>query len=113
MGKFKNVEEASAPDTLATHQVATIVLPTDGGKVLRIRKGMRPEAKHLDLYGTRAEAGAARRARRVVPSALGPITAPDKSIRRVRSARGFASRCGRLRLSGFMVIDRDDRDFGN
>ena len=41
---------ATVRDTLATHQVATIVLPTDGGKVLRIRKGMTPEAKHLELY---------------------------------------------------------------
>jgi hypothetical protein len=37
-------------DTLATHQLATIVLPTDGRKVLRIRKGMIPEVKHLELY---------------------------------------------------------------
>jgi transposase len=36
--------------TLATHQVATIVLPTDGGKLLRIRKGMTPEPEHLELY---------------------------------------------------------------
>jgi transposase len=41
---------ATARDTLATHQVATIVLPTDGGKLLRIRKGMTPEPKHLELY---------------------------------------------------------------
>jgi transposase len=36
--------------TLSTHQVATIVLPTDQGKVLRIRKGMTPEPAHLELY---------------------------------------------------------------
>jgi transposase len=41
---------ATVRDTLATHQVATIVLPTDGGKLLRIRKGMTPEPKHLELY---------------------------------------------------------------
>jgi transposase len=41
---------ATVRDTLATHQVATIVLPTDGGTLLRIRKGMTPEPKHLELY---------------------------------------------------------------
>ena len=41
---------ATVRDTLATHQVATIVLPTDGGKLLRIRKGMTPEPEHLELY---------------------------------------------------------------
>jgi len=41
---------ATVRDTLATHQVATIVLPTDGEKLLRIRKGMTPEPKHLELY---------------------------------------------------------------
>ena len=37
-------------DTLATHQVARIVLPTDGGKLLRIRKGTTPEPNHRELY---------------------------------------------------------------
>ena len=41
---------ATVRQTLATHQVATIVLPTDGGKLLRIRKGMTPEPAHLELY---------------------------------------------------------------
>jgi transposase len=41
---------ATVRDTLATHQVATVVLPTDGGKLLRIRKGMTPEPKHVELY---------------------------------------------------------------
>ena len=41
---------ATVRETLATHQVGTIILPTDGGKVLRIRKGMTPEPEHLDLY---------------------------------------------------------------
>ena len=41
---------ATVRQMLATHQVATIVLPTDGGAVLRIRKGMTPEPKHLELY---------------------------------------------------------------
>ena len=41
---------ATVRETLATHQVGTIVLPTDGGKTLRIRKGMTPEPEHLELY---------------------------------------------------------------
>jgi hypothetical protein len=41
---------ATVRQTLATHQVATIILPTDGGKLLRIRKGMTPEPTHLELY---------------------------------------------------------------
>jgi transposase len=41
---------ATVRETLATHQVATIVLPTDGGKTLHIRKGMTPDPEHLELY---------------------------------------------------------------
>jgi transposase len=41
---------ATVRQVLATHQVATIVLPTDRGKLLRIRKGMTPEPMHLELY---------------------------------------------------------------
>jgi transposase len=41
---------ASVRQTLANHEVGTIVLPTDGGKFLRIRKGMTPEPQHLELY---------------------------------------------------------------
>jgi hypothetical protein len=37
-------------ETLKTHQVNTIVLPTDGGLVLRIRKGTTPEPGRRDLY---------------------------------------------------------------
>jgi transposase len=54
---------ATVRDTLATHQVATIVLPTDGGKILRIRKGMAPEPKHLELY----------RLLRISPEVIHPI----------------------------------------
>jgi hypothetical protein len=41
---------AAVRETLKTHQVNTIVLPTDGGMVLRIRKGTTPEAEHRELY---------------------------------------------------------------
>ncbi len=37
-------------ETLANHNVATMVLPTDGGKVLRVRKGTTPEPEHLERY---------------------------------------------------------------
>ena len=36
--------------TLETHQVCTVVLPTDRGAVLRIRKGSTPEPAHRKLY---------------------------------------------------------------
>jgi transposase len=41
---------ATVRQTLATHQVATIVLPTDGKKILQIRKGTTPEPEHIELY---------------------------------------------------------------
>jgi transposase len=41
---------ATVRDLLKTHQVATLVLPTDDGAVLRIRKGMVPEPQHRELY---------------------------------------------------------------
>ena len=41
---------ATVRETLKTHQVNTIVLPTDGGMVLRIRQGTTPDAAHRGLY---------------------------------------------------------------
>ena len=41
---------ATVRETLASHSVATMVLPTDGGKELRIRKGTTPEPEQLELY---------------------------------------------------------------
>jgi hypothetical protein len=41
---------ATVREMLANHNVATMVLPTDGGKVLRIRKGTPPEPEQLELY---------------------------------------------------------------
>jgi hypothetical protein len=35
---------------LKTHQVNTIVLPTDNGMGLRIRKATAPEAIHQEIY---------------------------------------------------------------
>jgi transposase len=41
---------ATVREALATHQVATIVLPTDRGRTLRIRKATTPEPEHVQLY---------------------------------------------------------------
>mgnify|MGYP001813883803 CR=1 FL=1 len=41
---------ATVRETLQTHQVATVVLPTDGDIVLKIRKGSTPEPHHIELY---------------------------------------------------------------
>jgi transposase len=38
--------------TLSTHQVVTIVLPTTDGRVLRIRKATAPEPLHREIYAT-------------------------------------------------------------
>jgi transposase len=37
-------------EKLSTHQAVTIALPTDTGKVLRIRKGSTPEKEHKKIY---------------------------------------------------------------
>jgi transposase len=37
---------------LSTHRVATIVLPTTSGRVLKIRKATTPEPVHRDIYAT-------------------------------------------------------------
>ena len=37
-------------EILRTHQVVTIVLPTDGGRTLRIRRATTPEPEHMLLY---------------------------------------------------------------
>jgi transposase len=37
-------------EVLSTHQVVTVVLPTDHGTVLRIRKGSTPEPQHREIY---------------------------------------------------------------
>ena len=41
---------ATVREIVANHNVATMVLPTDGGKVLRLRKGTTPEPDQLELY---------------------------------------------------------------
>jgi transposase len=41
---------ATVRDTLATHQISTIVLPTDSGAILKVRKGSIPEAEQVELY---------------------------------------------------------------
>ena len=41
---------ATVREVVASHSVATMVLPTDGDKVLSIRKGTTPEPEQLELY---------------------------------------------------------------
>ena len=41
---------ATIRDTLSTHQTCTIVLPTDSGDVLKIRKGSTAEPIHREIY---------------------------------------------------------------
>ncbi len=43
---------ATLRDELSTHQVVTVVLPTESGGVLRIRKSTTPEATHRLIYET-------------------------------------------------------------
>jgi len=35
---------------LKTHQVATVILPTTSGEILKIRRGLNPEPQHLEIY---------------------------------------------------------------
>jgi len=41
---------ATVRETLQTHQVTTIVLPTDGDIIIKIRKASTPEPQHVELY---------------------------------------------------------------
>jgi len=41
---------ATVRETLRTHQVCTVVLPADGGPVLRIRRASTPEPQQVELY---------------------------------------------------------------
>lgn len=50
LGQGVHTSWTTVRQTLETHQVSTIVLPTDTGAVLRIRKGSTPEPEHLELY---------------------------------------------------------------
>lgn len=50
LGHGLHTSWATVRDALATHQVVTIVLPTEGGRVLRIRQGTTPERDHQELY---------------------------------------------------------------
>ena len=40
----------SLRDCLRTHETCTIVLPTDSGEILRLRKGSTPEPVHREIY---------------------------------------------------------------
>ena len=45
-----HTSRASVRDALATHHIVTIVLPTDSGATMRIRKPSTPESEHRELY---------------------------------------------------------------
>ena len=46
----RELQGATVRDLLATHEIATIVLPTDQNGVLRIRRSATPEPDHRVLY---------------------------------------------------------------
>jgi transposase len=50
LGHGLHTSWATVRETLVTHQVVTIVLPTDRGRILKIRKGTTPEPEHQELY---------------------------------------------------------------
>ena len=50
LGHGLHTSWATVREALATHQVVTIVLPTDESRVLKIRKGTTPEREHQELY---------------------------------------------------------------
>jgi len=50
LGQGLHTSWATVRETLATHQVVTVVLPTDRHGILQIRKGSHPEPQHLGLY---------------------------------------------------------------
>jgi len=50
LGQGLHTSWATVRETLATHQVVTVVLPTDQDNILKIRKGSHPEPQHLELY---------------------------------------------------------------
>jgi hypothetical protein len=41
---------ATVRDILSTHQISTVVLPTNDGSELRIRQASKPEPQHIEIY---------------------------------------------------------------
>jgi transposase len=41
---------ATVREVLSTHEVVTIILPTSGGDIIKIRRGTEPEPEHLEIY---------------------------------------------------------------
>jgi len=48
----KNIHTSwlTVKDTLKTRQVATVILPTTSGEILKIRRGVDAEPQHLEIY---------------------------------------------------------------
>jgi len=42
-----NASWLTVKDTLKTHQVGTVILPTTSGKILKIRRGANAEPEHI------------------------------------------------------------------
>ena len=49
-GRTNHTSWAAIWEVLQTHQVLTIVLPTDKGMLLKTRKASIPEPRHIGLY---------------------------------------------------------------
>ena len=56
-------------EQLKTHQVNTIILPTDSGMELRIRKATTPEPVHQEIYEKLGIAADVMRPRRILAPA--------------------------------------------
>jgi len=50
LDKGMQVSWGTIKDTLKTHQVATVILPTTSGEILKIRRGVNAEPQHLEIY---------------------------------------------------------------
>ncbi len=48
--KSIHVSWATVRETLSTHQVVTVVLPTSDGDIIKIRRGTEPKPEHIEIY---------------------------------------------------------------
>ena len=47
---YSRDKRGTIKNRLKTHQVATVILPTTSNEILKIRRGLNPEPKHLEIY---------------------------------------------------------------
>lgn len=50
LDKGVHISWGTVKEKIKTHQISTVVLPTDRGMTLKIRKSSTPETQHLELY---------------------------------------------------------------